>query len=1048
MPDYEVKDRKGRLHKVRLGKEPTDAERIEIESALNALPDEKPKPLSVGVAKPQIYDDGEGNRLRFYGGPKTLSGAEMEAGAGVVPGARMEGGGFRPGGAARQLSVKVGDAMYNVERLKPGSIRRMGSRDTALDVAAGFGDAAKRFVVGGGKALVNLLATGAGQVMSRDDSDEEGDRAARIDAFKPLVPMVDTLEAGLSPEPVPNFFQQKFQADPYGTALEGAMMALPGLHGRFGKAGATGRVAATERGMGAGARFASMLGKSRLSPEILAKVREDLVRGSLSPESLAALEGTIEGPVTPATIRKAIEEADLPAIEPVKASPFFTANRRAGRRSSVDLAKLEPLTDDPLANTLSSRIADETIGAPDPNVGNGLPRPTEIGKRSGGRISDQFANTPGGAVADWLETRLENIDPNLPNALTPEESLLAVREVGAYASGRIPRITKSTAMLLDRAVGSGWRETLADATKKVPKLRSNSVYSESLPYPPNVQPHIGEGAPVPTVALDSGRVSAMSSLLDESAPRRAMDSRSATPNELLRAIDGMEGISDATRTKLRRQLLKGQLTTEFYDTVDSHFGVGPNITRIAAPEGSAGLGSLISDELKAWDDLPDEVKWSMDEVPREGLTPPPFEGGGAPLMGENSRAARGGRGRPRLTSLEPKNGVDPKSARGRFEAIAKITNAPRDLMYGFELSAMGRQAAKLGLSNPKAYVSAVKSGFRALKSDELAAAERAAMGRSPYADLHKKHGLATSDAMAEEFRPSLIDDVKGLGPASKRFKEHFEVTIEKMRQETFDRQVDAWKKQGFKPQDRHFNELADYVNTMTGRGDLGILDPKKSKVKAIQNLSRVVDETMASPRLQASYLNAPRMLLDPRISKPVRVKAAREMGIHIASTAGLVALAKQAGFKVSEDPTDTNWGKIEVPGKNGAKTYVDLWGGYQPWARLVAQETLSKKNGKPIPNWNPDLSKPSRGGLLIKRGESTLAPTPSLLIDLVRGKDFTGQPVTPGEALAARAWPIAYQDVVAAIKAHGGAKGSALGGLVLLGVNVSTYEKRKKAGGD
>lgn len=546
---------------------------------------------------------------------------------------------------------------------------------------------------------------------------------------------------------------------------------------------------------------------------------------------------------------------------------------------------------------------------------------------------------------------------------------------------------------------------------------------------------IGEGEPMATVKPDRSHVDAMAKILDESAPRRAMDSRSATPNELLKAIDGMEGIDEGTRRSLRKQLLKGQVTPEFYDAMDVAMGLKPKPITMPASEGGAGLMSLAPDEVKAWEDLSDETKWAIDL----GADPR-----GAELMGERSFG-----------------GVNAKRQRMRTDPMTSlirqgldIANVPRSLSYSGDLNPALRQGGVLGAGNPKLVLGAARASLQAALSEAGAVRLTDDLQARPNAPLYRQLGLQVQESAQpnnELFRSSAAEKIPGIGRVVKASDRSYSAYLSRLRADAFDGVVEKWRKGGIEPSThpRQYKALADWINTASGYGDLGLFDPVKGEalirskglkgksadvVKAMGKMGVVMNELGASPRNQAAKINMVRTLVDPRVPVEVRKIAAKDMGAHLAMVSSVVGAAAAMGYKVETRPDHTNFGKIEVSGENGTKTYLDLWGGAQPWARLVAQEAMGTKNGKPA----------DRGELLAKRLEAVLAPTPSYLLEARRGTTYSGEKFDAVEGFKQRMWPLAWQDLSASIRAHGAGQGILFGGLAQVGGGVQNYKNDRE----
>lgn len=213
--------------------------------------------------------------------------------------------------------------------------------------------------------------------------------------------------------------------------------------------------------------------------------------------------------------------------------------------------------------------------------------------------------------------------------------------------------------------------------------------------------------------------------------------------------------------------------------------------------------------------------------------------------------------------------------------------------------------------------------------------------------------------------------------------------------------------------------LSNMVNMLSGRSnDLKALLNGQNGYKVGQGLN----DLFFSPQLLMSRLDAinPKtyMNLDPLVrAQAMRsVGGAFGLGLSGVAAAGLAAKAGLVpGMSVGMNPLNSNFGKINI-----GNTHIDLWGGFQPYARYMAQLATGKVQGSTGQVYNIP-----RGEVAANFVRGKLAPVPSFLVDALTGTNSQGQAVDvaqgQGLGLAAtqRLTPILAQNMAQAVKADG-----------------------------
>jgi hypothetical protein len=377
--------------------------------------------------------------------------------------------------------------------------------------------------------------------------------------------------------------------------------------------------------------------------------------------------------------------------------------------------------------------------------------------------------------------------------------------------------------------------------------------------------------------------------------------------------------------------------------------------------------------------------------------------------------------------------------REKQTAIGEITNFSRSMMASLDMSAPLRQG--IGLAHRKEFWQAlpdmVKSwGSQAVYDGVMADInsrpifmKRQGVGGTELPSFAQDVGLKLTNmydlASREE---SFMSNLAGKIPGVKRSERAYSAFLNKLRADTFEALIKDGKVFGA---DGEINvamarELANFVNTATGRGSLGSLEKSAS----------ALNNTFFAPRLIASRLQMLNPMTYVNAAPQVRKEYLKSLFTIASAGMGIGQLAKMAGAKVETDPTSSDYGKIRI-----GDTRIDPYAGFQQY--IVNAKRL-------MPSW-ASIGKPTNTGILpldlasgllgtpggytkstttqnkyelgAKYGRSTrldvaerfvegkLNPVWSFATGMLKGKTFTGQPFNIPEEVAARVVPLIVQDV-------------------------------------
>ena len=342
-----------------------------------------------------------------------------------------------------------------------------------------------------------------------------------------------------------------------------------------------------------------------------------------------------------------------------------------------------------------------------------------------------------------------------------------------------------------------------------------------------------------------------------------------------------------------------------------------------------------------------------------------------------------------------------RSLRERLgEEILSALNLPRALMASFDNSFALRQAATLFWGNPKESTVAVKSSFQAMFSEvkakdiqqtiitndlypRLAVAE---VFQSPWGRMAGK--LAKRE---EAFMTKFAHYI----PWVKMSERAYVIGLNKLRADVFY----TYAKNNPNASITSDKQVAKAINILTGRGDLGELGNK---------LAPVLNVMLFSPRLIASRLEAPTLLFSK--NPIVRKMAAKGIVSWFAMNSMFLMLIVMAGGQIEFDPRSSDFGKGRI-----GDTRFDFWGGFQQYARLIAQLVTEERKT----TTTGELAPVNRLEALFNFLRGKLSPAFASGADLLAGETLIGEEVNVQNQLLDKLTPLFIRDMLEAIQANG-----------------------------
>lgn len=366
-----------------------------------------------------------------------------------------------------------------------------------------------------------------------------------------------------------------------------------------------------------------------------------------------------------------------------------------------------------------------------------------------------------------------------------------------------------------------------------------------------------------------------------------------------------------------------------------------------------------------------------------------------------------------------------------WQGVKDVLNVPRSLMSSIDMSAPLRQGAVLFATKPKQGAAAFKDMVKYFFQPKFFEASMEDITHRPSYPLMRESKLALTDTSQnsygltdkeEAFMSNLAEKIPVVGRLVGASERAYTGFLNKIRADVFDDISKEYIAGGITPQERPevFAALADFINTASGRGNLGPLN----------KAATILNSVFFSPRFMASRLQ----MLNPqwyfKQPPPVRKLAMMSAVKFVGTGLSILALAKAGGADVETNPNSADFGQIKI-----GNFRWDVWAGFRPWVNLIAREITGERKS----TTSNKLVPANRLDLLTSFTRGKLAPVPGLAVNLLQGKDILGVPVDVKQSIIDNLTPLYIQDVQTAIKEGGLTGGIAVGLPAFFGVGTNAY---------
>ncbi len=366
------------------------------------------------------------------------------------------------------------------------------------------------------------------------------------------------------------------------------------------------------------------------------------------------------------------------------------------------------------------------------------------------------------------------------------------------------------------------------------------------------------------------------------------------------------------------------------------------------------------------------------------------------------------------------------------EMLADLANLPRAIQTSFDMGAPIRQGnfgLKAGYADEwgDAFVKTLKVGVHeeyANVIDELGrVGPQAVLYREAGLDLTTLSRFAKLTAREEQYLSTYAERIPIIGRGVKWSERVHVAFLNQFRMNIFDSTVATWRAEGRALKPKDLKALGEYVNHMTGRGDL------KTANRAIAKLFGVFGKKVKDVRIPttaSTVLYSPRFLLSKiqvhtdlfaTQSPLVRKMIARDLKNFYYTNVQMLRLAKMGserfGWTVEDDPVSTDFGKIKV-----GNIRYDVWGPTAPLMRLMAKV----ESGVSKSTVTGEIRDISRKAVTMRYLRSKASPAAGLIVDLIEGETFIGNDIDLTTAAGItdvaqqRLVPLVVQDLVDAFR--------------------------------
>ena len=331
-----------------------------------------------------------------------------------------------------------------------------------------------------------------------------------------------------------------------------------------------------------------------------------------------------------------------------------------------------------------------------------------------------------------------------------------------------------------------------------------------------------------------------------------------------------------------------------------------------------------------------------------------------------------------------------------LKAVDSVAGNAKAIKASMDNSAIFRQGWKTLWTNPKIWATNAKKTFadmyKTFGGKDVMNELNADIVSRPNYDLMKKAKLDVG-VTEEAFPTALPEKIPVLGRAYKASQDAYTAFVHKTRADVFDKYIEIAQRSDIELDNIQLESIGKMVNSLTGRGSLGRMEP----------VAGAVNNIFFSPRLLKSNIDTlTAHQFQKGVTPFVRKQAAINLLKIVSGTASVLAIAKiLKPESVELDPRSADFGKIRIK-----DTRFEVSGGMASVitlaSRLITSSTKSSLTGEVKPlNARDKNGKPLYGGqtgtdVVYNFFENKLSPAAAVVKDLLKGQDFEGNKPTLG----------------------------------------------------
>lgn len=369
-------------------------------------------------------------------------------------------------------------------------------------------------------------------------------------------------------------------------------------------------------------------------------------------------------------------------------------------------------------------------------------------------------------------------------------------------------------------------------------------------------------------------------------------------------------------------------------------------------------------------------------------------------------------------------------------AATEAAGTPKALMASYDFSGAGRQGGVLGSRFPKEFGHALQDQFKYFGSSDFYDKAMTAISTRANKPLYDRMGIDLTGVKdigktEEQFTGGdLAEKIPIIGKGVKASDRAYTGVLTQLRADAADHIIGNLEKAGVdvsKMPERDLQDIGKFINTASGRGDLGSLEKHATSLQT----------ALFSPRLWKSRLDMLNPVYYAKLTPTARKYALQSAASFAGIATAVLGIAAAAGAQVGTDPRSSDFGKIKV-----GNTRYDILGGFQQNIRLAAQivsgEKINTANGE-VEKLSGGFGTQSRWNVLSQFVDNKANPLVGGAKALLSAKDPAGNPVNPFTTVGNLFVPLSIQDAYQGYK-DTGAKGVAKSLPGLFGAGVQTYQ--------